>query len=43
MRVLRIKYDPGEESVMHKHPKGVVVLLSDMDGEFKMENGGSKD
>lgn len=39
VRVLRIHYKPGEASVMHEHPKGVVVFLSDMDTEFKLENG----
>ena len=34
MRVLRITYGPGEKSVMHEHPAGIVVLLTD--GHFKM-------
>ena len=34
VRVLRITYGPGEKSVMHEHPAGVVVLLTD--GHFKM-------
>ena len=34
LRVLRITYGPGEKSVMHEHPAGVVVLLTD--GHFKM-------
>ncbi|GAB2765496.1 nuclear transport factor 2 family protein [Salinimicrobium soli] len=29
VRVLRIKYAPGDTSVMHEHPKGVVVFLTD--------------
>jgi quercetin dioxygenase-like cupin family protein len=33
-RVLRIKYGPGEKSVMHAHPANVAVFLTD--GEAKM-------
>ncbi len=29
VRVLRISYGPHEKSVMHEHPAGVVVVLSD--------------
>ena len=29
VRVLRITYGPGEKSVMHEHPEGVVVFLTD--------------
>jgi len=29
VRVLRITYGPGEKSVMHEHPDGVVVFLTD--------------
>jgi|GEM_PF-484154 len=41
LRVLRINYGPGEKSVMHSHPEGVVVFLSDSKGEMKMEDGNS--
>ncbi len=34
VRVLRISYGPGEKSVMHEHPAGVVVNLTG--GRFKM-------
>ncbi len=34
MRVLRIKYGPGEKSVMHGHPASVAVFLTD--GRVKM-------
>ena len=34
VRVLRIKYGPGEKSVMHAHPANVAVFLTD--GETKM-------
>lgn len=39
VRVLRINYAPGEESVMHKHPKGVVVFLTDAKVDFTLPNG----
>jgi quercetin dioxygenase-like cupin family protein len=29
VRVLRIKYGPNEKSVMHEHPAGLVVFLTD--------------
>lgn len=34
VRVLRITYGPGEKSVMHSHPEGVAVFLSDGSGKF---------
>lgn len=39
VRVLRINYNPGEESKMHSHPEGVVVFMSDAKGKMKSENG----
>lgn len=39
VRVLRIKYGPGDESVMHEHPKGVVVFLTDSDVQFTLPDG----
>lgn len=39
VRVLRINYGPGEESVMHKHPKGVVVFLTDAKVDFTLPDG----
>lgn len=39
VRVLRIKYGPGEESVMHEHPKGVAVYLDDAEAQFTLPNG----
>jgi hypothetical protein len=29
VRVLRIKYGPGEKSVMHEHPDAVAIMLTD--------------
>ena len=39
VRVVRINYGPKEKSVMHSHPDGVVVFLSDLDGQFTMPDG----
>lgn len=39
VRVLRIQYQPGGESVMHEHPTGVAVYLSDMTGQFTLSDG----
>jgi quercetin dioxygenase-like cupin family protein len=33
VRVVRISYAAGEKSVMHQHPPGIVVFLTD--GKFK--------
>jgi quercetin dioxygenase-like cupin family protein len=38
VRVLRITYGPGEKSVMHSHPEGVVVFLSDGGGKFTYQD-----
>ncbi|MFN0277835.1 MAG: hypothetical protein ACKVRN_04450 [Pyrinomonadaceae bacterium] len=39
VRVLRIQYGVKEKSVMHKHPEGVAIFLSDMRGNFKLADG----
>lgn len=39
VRVLRIKYKPGDESKMHSHPEGVAIFLTDHNAEMKTENG----
>jgi quercetin dioxygenase-like cupin family protein len=39
MRVIRIKYGPGEESVMHYHPAGMAVFLTDAHGSFELPDG----
>ena len=41
VRVLRIKYGPGEKSVMHDHSEGVVVILNDQKAKFTQPNGES--
>ncbi len=42
VRVLRIKYGPGEKSAMHGHPPGVIVFVSDCDGTFTFPDGSSE-
>ncbi|HEY7473122.1 MAG TPA: cytoplasmic protein [Gemmatimonadota bacterium] len=41
VRVLRISYGPQEASVMHEHPAGVAVYLTDLRGQFTMPDGES--
>lgn len=43
VRVLRITYGPGEKSVMHSHPEGVVVFLTDGSTRFTLPDGNSVD
>lgn len=39
VRVLRITYGPGEQSVVHEHPKGVAVFLTDYNVQFSLPTG----
>ena len=39
VRVLRISYGSHEKSVMHKHPAGVAVFLTDHRGKFTFPDG----
>jgi len=39
VRVLRIKYGPGEKSVMHSQPAGVVIYLADTNTRFTFPDG----
>ena len=39
VRVLRISYASGEESVMHEHPNSVAVFLTDAKTEMKLPDG----
>ena len=41
IRALRIQYDPGEKSVLHYHPAGVAVFLTDQKVSFEMPDGSS--
>jgi mannose-6-phosphate isomerase-like protein (cupin superfamily) len=43
VRVLRILYAAGEKSVMHGHPKSVVVFLTDARGRFTYPDGKTED
>jgi quercetin dioxygenase-like cupin family protein len=39
VRIVRIAYGPGEESVMHYHPESVAVYLTDAHVEMVLPNG----
>ncbi len=39
VRVLRIRYGPHEKSVMHKHPAGVAIFLTDSNTRFTFADG----
>ncbi len=39
VRVLRIHYGPHEKGVMHSHPAGVSVFLTDLQVKFTYPNG----
>jgi quercetin dioxygenase-like cupin family protein len=41
VRVIRIAYGPGEKSVMHYHPAGVAVFLTDAHVKFILPDGES--
>ncbi|HTG17301.1 MAG TPA: hypothetical protein VK747_18765 [Blastocatellia bacterium] len=41
VRVLKIKYNPKEKSVMHEHPASVVVFLADAQTKFTLPDGSS--
>ena len=43
VRVLRITYGPMEKSVMHSHPEGVVVFLTDGSTKFTLPDGTTQD
>lgn len=42
VRVLRVKYGPREKSVMHHHPIGVAVFLTDTHVRFHLPGGKSE-
>lgn len=39
VRVLRVRYGPGERSVMHSHPAHIAVLLTDVRMRFTVPDG----
>lgn len=41
VRVLRIRYAPGEKSVMHSHPDYLSINLTDAHARFAYPNGKS--
>jgi quercetin dioxygenase-like cupin family protein len=43
VRVVRIKYGPGEKSVMHSHPESVAVFLTDARAKFTYPDGKTED
>jgi quercetin dioxygenase-like cupin family protein len=43
VRVLRIKYGPREKSVMHGHPDGLAVFLTEGRGKFGFPDGKSEE
>jgi quercetin dioxygenase-like cupin family protein len=43
VRVLRITYGPMEKSVMHSHPEGVAVFLTDGNTKFTFPDGKTQD
>ena len=43
VRVLRIKYGPGEKSVMHRHPNSVAIFMTDATGKFNFPKGAPQD
>src|SRR6266700_5972025 len=43
VRVVRIKYGPGEKSVMHSHPESIGVFLTDAHAKFTYPDGRTED
>jgi len=43
VRILRIKYGPGDESILHYHPRSVAVFLTDANSRMTMGDGSSAD
>jgi len=41
VRIIRIKYGPGEKSVMHTHGPNVAIYLTDITGRMTLPNGTS--
>lgn len=39
VRVLRVNYGPKEKSVMHRHPAGVAISLTDAHSKFALSGG----
>jgi quercetin dioxygenase-like cupin family protein len=43
VRIVRIKYGAGEESVMHYHPDSVAVFLTDIQAQMTLPDGSTAD
>ena len=43
VRILKVHYGPHEKSVMHSHPAGVVVYLTDAKTKFTYPDGKSEE
>jgi len=43
VRVLRVKYGPHEKSVMHWHPNGVAIAVTDAHVKFNLPGGKSEE
>lgn len=43
VRVVKVSYGPGEESVMHSHPQQVAVFLTDAEVRFEYPDGTTED
>jgi quercetin dioxygenase-like cupin family protein len=43
VRILKVHYGPHEKSVMHSHPAGVAVFLTDAQGRFTFADGKTED
>ena len=43
VRVLRIRYNPGEKSTMHSHPESIAVLITDGKIRMTYPDGTSED
>src|SRR5450755_2828165 len=43
VRIVKVHYGPHEKSVMHSHPAGVAVFLTDSKVRFTMADGKTQD
>jgi quercetin dioxygenase-like cupin family protein len=43
VRVLRIRYGPGEKSTMHSHPESIAVLITDAKIRMTYPDGTTED
>ncbi|MDH3255758.1 MAG: hypothetical protein OEM62_12245, partial [Acidobacteriota bacterium] len=43
VRILRIAYGPGEETVMHSHPNSVGVFLTDLVAQMTLPDGSTEE